>query len=76
MAKQIIVDTVSEPQFTELNNINLIPSTSSEHVSLNTTMSHSFNIPQVNKVNIIFSNLISLASLNQICLVIYLFSLF
>lgn len=51
MAKQIIVDTISEPQFTELNNINLIPSTSSEHVSLNVTMSHSFNISQVNKVN-------------------------
>jgi len=54
MAEQTIVDTVSEHQYTELSNVNLILSTSSENVLLNTTKSHSFNIPQVNKVHITF----------------------
>jgi len=47
MPEQTTVDTVSEHQYTELSNVNLIPSTSSEIVPLNTTKSHSFNIPQV-----------------------------
>lgn len=54
MAEQTTEDTISEHQYTELSNVHLIPSTSSENVPLNTTKSRGFNIPQVNKVHIIF----------------------
>lgn len=57
ITEQIVVNNISEPQFTELNNINLSPSLSSENVSLNMAISRSFNIPEVNKLNIIFSYL-------------------
>jgi len=57
MTEQTVVNNISDPQFTELNNINLSPSTSSENVSLNMAISRSFNIPEVNKLNIIFSYL-------------------
>uniref|UniRef100_A0A2S2QTH0 Uncharacterized protein n=1 Tax=Sipha flava TaxID=143950 RepID=A0A2S2QTH0_9HEMI len=37
MAEQTTVDTVSEHQYTELSNVNLIPFTSSENIPLNTS---------------------------------------
>ncbi|XP_050064473.1 uncharacterized protein LOC114126263 [Aphis gossypii] len=46
ITEQTVVNNISEPQFTELNNINLRPSTSSENVSLNMAISRSFNIPE------------------------------
>lgn len=48
---------MSEAQFTELKNFNLSPSSRTENISMSMAISHSFNIPEVNKLNIIFSNL-------------------
>lgn len=62
MTEQTVLNNIADPQFTELNNVNLIPSSSSENVSFNMGTSHSFNIPEVNKLKIIFRNLNKTAS--------------
>lgn len=49
MTEQTVLNNIAEPQFTELNNVNLIPPSSSENVSFNMGMTRSLNIPEVNK---------------------------
>jgi len=49
MTEQTVLNNIAEPQFTELNNVNLIPPSSSENVSFNMGMTRSFNIPEINK---------------------------
>ncbi|KAE9544391.1 hypothetical protein AGLY_001570 [Aphis glycines] len=60
ITEQTVVNNISEPQFTELNNINLSPSTSSENVSLNMAISRSFNMNNnINMCRIKYDHLLS-----------------